>query len=48
LDRAIDCGGADGGMETNKLPYAVDVQCDGTVLLHMGTANLWFTYKRRP
>jgi hypothetical protein len=49
LVRNIDCGGSgDGGLETNKLPYWVQVDCAGKVQIHMGTANLWFTYTRRP
>lgn len=49
LVRNIDCGGSgDGGLETNKLPYLVQVDCDGKVRIHMGTANLFFTYTRRP
>jgi len=49
LVRNIDCGGSgDGGLESNKLPYLVQVDCDGKVSILMGTTNLWFTYTRRP
>lgn len=46
LVRAIPCGSATGMPETNRLPFTLE--CSPTeVLLHMGTTNLWFTYRRR-
>jgi hypothetical protein len=47
LNRTVTCDGGDAGMDTMTGPYSIENRCD-SVLLHFGTTNLWFTYRRRP